>query len=1121
MNSPRLFDVLRNRGGPTKVYGRDEELGLVQDAFDRVAEDECQSSEVVLVHGPSGCGKSAIVKELKQWTKDECGDVIKTFFGTGKYDQLVNNEPFAAIVAASNELCENVLKAGPHIVKRFNDRFKSMVDGDATVLSNAIPGLAKLLREGSKKNIKKGKTGTSDQTQDMATATQAFTRFKQLWRNLLLAIACCTDVVVLFLDDVQWADANSLDLIHTMTKVTRARNIMFVCAFRDDTTVAKAQLERIRWCFSLEDKQSELLDAGTNSSRRLSTSDSTKLTVPLVDIALDNFDDRATVKFIMGILYGDQDKKDNDNGTIDKNRVVELSVVLHDHTNGNAFFILHYLDYLSNIGLLRSNDDGMSWEWDLSAIVNQSHVPESIADLLSRVIDRLSDDSLQVLTVGAHVGFEFSSDLFQQDILANHLTMISKTTTTDTENTNTPGPSVAVTSIPECSNGKQTNITTLLEAAIQEGLLEDNGHGAYAFPHDQIQQALYSRLTKRRKEQQELHLCIGKAMLHIVEADQTRSNGLASGISKSNGRVDTTLFVAVDNMNKGSDLIDNREDRNAITRLNYDAAQAALGKSAIEGAVQYIRAAVALLPPDCWQFQYELALDIYSLAARLEHNVGNASRCGTLLDEIQANARTVFDRLPSYFIEIDMLGAERRLHDALALGSLVLKELGESVSAKPGTLAMILELRRTTKLMNKTKASGFANLGLMTDPKKVAAMSVLSSMFVLSYIIGTANKNLTAITALRMVKISCKHGMAPQTPFGVAAVATIQLALGDYAGAKELSTIAFDLFDRIPGADAIAGRTKSILYGLVSPWLADKSLADIHPEYIRCFHGCMAYGDIDQGFFTPLHHLCMGLVRGTPIEELNVDFEKYIKAMDEYQSNQTMVFTLAYWRFARVLIGKGDRTVKGDNLDVTGLHKRMKEVPKSDMMVYIDIVLRTSGRILLGTYGDQLREDERHMAFVMKNFHCPRTHFLRAFCDLVVTVGSTILHKKTGKRKYYRFQNKMIKVLEKYYKGQAPIAMGPYLLAAAEAMANKPRRKTWEDFQQAYLEAIEAARHFGGFIFVEAYGYEKLAKLAEDRSDRPKVTYYLKEALATYTRWGATVKIDDLTERLAVRRQTD
>ena len=82
----------------------------------------------------------------------------------------------------------------------------------------------------------------------MKSTTHAFTRFTQLWRSLLLAIACRTDVVVLLLDDVQKANPNSLDLIHMMTKVTRARNILFVCAFRDDTTVEKAQEQRLRWC---------------------------------------------------------------------------------------------------------------------------------------------------------------------------------------------------------------------------------------------------------------------------------------------------------------------------------------------------------------------------------------------------------------------------------------------------------------------------------------------------------------------------------------------------------------------------------------------------------------------------------------------------------------------------------------------------------------------------------------------------------------------------------------------------------------------------------------------------------------------------------------------------------
>ena len=157
---------------------------------------------------------------------------------------------------------------------------------------------------------------------------------------------------------------------------------------------------------------------------------------------------------------------------------------------------MHYLDYLSNIGLLTTKDNGVSWEWDLPSIATQTHAPKVIADLLSRIIDRLSNDILQVLTVGAHVGFEFASALFQQDSLANHIT----TNGNSSSHTKTrPNADVAVatdTSQPECVDRNYPNTMALLEAATEEGLLENNGYGTYAFPHNQIQQALYHRLSK-------------------------------------------------------------------------------------------------------------------------------------------------------------------------------------------------------------------------------------------------------------------------------------------------------------------------------------------------------------------------------------------------------------------------------------------------------------------------------------------------------------------------------------------------------------------------------------------------------------------------------------------------
>ena len=217
----------------------------------------------------------------------------------------------------------------------------------------------------------------------------------------------------------------------------------------------------------------------------------------------------------------------------------------------------------------------------------------------------------------------------------------------------------------------------------------------------------------------------------------------------------------------------------------------------------------------------------------------------------------------------------------------------------------------------------------MTDPKKEAAMSVLSSLFALSLLVRTSRKNLIAATLLRMTRMSCLHGLSPHSPFGIAGSVSIQVTLGDFGGAKETTRIAVDLNDRIDGADAFAGRTQSLVGGLISPWLEGKSLVDIPPELIRSFHTAIAHGDVDQGFYGTLHHPALGLVRGVPIDELNADFEKYIRGLDDYQVHQVKGFTLSIWRPIRMLFGKGDRTTDDDSIDVTGLYGSVKTSPEN------------------------------------------------------------------------------------------------------------------------------------------------------------------------------------------------
>ena len=306
--------------------------------------------------------------------------------------------------------------------------------------------------------------------------------------------------------------------------------------------------------------------------------------------------------------------------------------------------------------------------------------------------------------------------------------------------------------------------------------------------------------------------------------------------------------------------------------------------------------------------------------------------------------------------------------------------------------------------------------------------------------------------------------------------------------------------------------------GTIAPWVEGKLLADIHPEFLRGFHDCMGHGNINQGFYNSVFHLCMGLIQGTPIKELNADCEKYTRITDEYRVNQALSFTLLIWRPIRMLTGKGDCTTNGDTLGVTYLYKSMKDSHRSELMILGDFAFESTAQLLLGTYGDDLEEDKRRMQIMVKERDSMAMHLIQVSTHMSIALGCMVLYEKTKQSKYYGLQRKMLKELEKYYAKKAPIVMGPYLLIAAEIMANKPRRKTWEDIQQAYLEAMEASRQCGGFIFVEAYGYEKLVKLAEARSDGPKVLFYLQEALATYTQWGATAKITELTERLSLLR---
>ena len=1061
--------------------------------FPQVSSNDISGSELVLLTGPSGSGKSALVKTLMEWIRTE-RQSLTVSFGTGKFDQMVNNEPFAAIVSASNDLCDQISHRGTDCIDKFNAAFGSLTGGveEARMLNNAIPGLRQLTGD------------DQSEKQHHGSLNQAFARFKQLWRYFLKAAKCLADVTVLFLDDIHWADANSLDLINSLVTTigpSRAKKLLLVCAYRnDDTSLANSQKKTLRWCLGLDklqeqEDQSEISGGYTYVNPGL-------MNTSIID--LSNLNEADTNAVVCGLLFGSSTRLDE---------TLPLSKVIHSHTGGNPFFVRHYLDYLTVKGLISTVDEGVSWDWEIDGIRNQDDVPQSVSDLLLKILSAIPEKMLNLLVTAAHIGHKFSSVLLEHewlsgtDDLVGHEQSLGLIRSTSSKARMQRRGSNAL--IRERSRAT-------LAAAVDEGLLERHDKFVYRFPHDQIQKSLYSMMSDRPQEQAHLHNKIGKTILLLVEQsgleESAGNSSIPMGHQHEFGERD--MFTAVDNLNLGSSFIVDPKERLNLASLNYDASQLALRKSASVGATKYARRGIELLGEDRWESNYDLCLDLYSLAARLEHCSGNFVRTNLLISEIHRHGKTVLDRVPAYFTEIDVLGSRGELAEAQKLGIMVLRQLGESMSKGPTVFHVLYELFRASRYMNKAKEKGFLNLPPMRDPSKVAAMSVLASISLFSFLLGPKNKKFFAVSCLRMARLSCRDGLSIHSPSGINGFAAIQTVLGRYKEAFDNSKIGLDLLDHIDGASALSARNYVAVFGIMAP-MAGQPLEDFHHQFLRSYHVGMASGDVDDAYYGIVNHVCCCYYLGTTtLDDLHDEFDKYLTEMEECQVNLAKWLITAIWFSVRRLLGKGLEANPGDSFAAGRLVAEMKSQERPEMVPMVDRAYDIFTRLTLGTLGGStLAEDERAVAFVGANDDALQVHYSRVFYFYSFGVCSYELLRQTGKRKHRRNARRALKELRAWYNDGVTVAVAPFLLLSAEAVDDSSRNRDPSSVQvvkRAYLDAATAASGVSRCLLIEAYCYERLAKISLQERDGGFQRTYEEKVFELYTRWGASAKVEQL-----------
>jgi predicted ATPase len=323
---------------PEKLYGRAREIDTLLAAFDRVAAGG--APELVLVSGYAGIGKSYVVNELHKVLVLPRGR-----FAAGKFDQYKRDIPYATLAQAFRNLVRRLLGKSEAELRRWRDHFQQALDPNGLLIVDLVPELKLII-------------GAQPPVPDLPPQ-DAQNRFQQVFRRFISVFARPEHPLALFLDDLQWLDAATLDLLEHLVTHSEVRHLMLVGAYRDNEVSPSHPLLR-------------MLEAIRKSGARVQE-------IVLAPLGLDD----------IGQLVADAMH-------CEPERVRPLAQLVQEKTGGNPFFAIQFFTALAEEGLLAFDPVTRAWQWQMDRIRAKSYA-DNVVDLMAGKLKRFTDTSQQAV----------------------------------------------------------------------------------------------------------------------------------------------------------------------------------------------------------------------------------------------------------------------------------------------------------------------------------------------------------------------------------------------------------------------------------------------------------------------------------------------------------------------------------------------------------------------------------------------------------------------------------------------------------------------------------------------------------------------------------------------------
>jgi PAS domain S-box-containing protein len=328
---------------PEKLYGRQREVESLRASLENISSSRRPS--LVLISGHAGVGKSTLVQEFRA-----ASVAIGGFFTSGKFDQHERDIPYTVVAQAFRGLVRHVLAMSEADLIVWRDAIREALDPLGGLLVDLVPELGLII-------------GKQAAVYD-ASPRDARRRFRNVVRRFIGVFATKDRPLTLFLDDLQWSDAATLDVLEDLLLRSELPNLLLVGAYRDNEVYAAHPLVRC------------LARFGDADVRR----------IELTSLSLDGVTDLTA-----------------DALRCEPARATPLARMLHEKTGGNPFFLLQFLQALAQEELLVFDHGEAQWRWDIRSIQTKGYT-DNVADLMVARLKGLGDGPRSALAALACLG---------------------------------------------------------------------------------------------------------------------------------------------------------------------------------------------------------------------------------------------------------------------------------------------------------------------------------------------------------------------------------------------------------------------------------------------------------------------------------------------------------------------------------------------------------------------------------------------------------------------------------------------------------------------------------------------------------------------------------------------